>query len=501
MSLDSALHTATSGLRLTQKQLTQASQNVAKAGVAGYTRKQVDAQSVTYGSGVRAGEATRQIDTALRSQLLAAAGQQGAATLRDGTLAPLAQLQGSPTDASSTAGLVGALNDGFTGLAASPADSGAMSKVLLSAQALAGQLNAVSDAVGSARQQVQDGLRSDVDQANGLLSDIAKLDKLVRGETIAGRSAADLADQRDTAIIQLAGLVGVKPVPAEQGGVTLMLNSGSILPLQEGSTPFALADATVSPSSYHGAPQGTLPGLTLNGEPLDSAHLGGALGEGFALRDTTLPVMQAELDLTAATLAQRLDQQGLRLFTDAGGAPPPDPTTPEGLAASTGFASRIAVNPAVRDSPRLLRDGTHAVPGFTPNPEGGPSGFASLVNRVTTYSFGAERSAGLRHPPIAASGLGPNGRLSAGFAAPARIADYATAVVGSQATVAAAAAGGASQSAALRSQFDGLLQKAEGVDVDSEMANMVTLQNAYAANARVLTAVQSMWDALLSAVR
>ena len=30
---------------------------------------------------------------------------------------------------------------------------------------------------------------------------------------------------------------------------------------------------------------------------------------------------------------------------------------------------------------------------------------------------------------------------------------------------------------------------------------MVTLQNAYAANARVLSTVQAMWDTLLSSVR
>jgi flagellar hook-associated protein 1 FlgK len=39
------------------------------------------------------------------------------------------------------------------------------------------------------------------------------------------------------------------------------------------------------------------------------------------------------------------------------------------------------------------------------------------------------------------------------------------------------------------------------VDPDAEMAAMVQLQNAYAANARVLGTVQSMWDSLLAAVR
>lgn len=500
MSLDSALLTATSGLRLTSRQLTQASQNVANSGVAGYTRKEVDGQSL-HGGGVRALEATRQIDTALRSQLLAAAGQEGALSLRDGTLAPLARLQGDPTAATSTSGLVSALNDSFTALAANPADGGTINSALLAAQDVADQVNAVAGAIGGARQQVQDGLRQDVDQANDLLSTIAKFDKLVRSETQAGRSAADLQDQRDLAITQLASLVNVKPVAADQGGVTLMLNNGSNLPLDEGSKPFALADATVSPGTYFGAPDGTLPGLTLNNVAVGNTALGGKIGEGFTLRDKTLPTMQAELDTTAATLATRLDQQGLRLFTDAGDVAPPDPTSAAGAAQAVGFANRMQVNTAVAETPRLLRDGTHAMAGFTPNPEGGPAGFSNLVKRVTAYSFGSESAPGVKHAAIATIGLGPSGGLNSGFAAPTRIGDYATAVVGSQASIAAAADSQAGQATALRGQFSDLLQKSEGVDVDSEMANMVQLQNAYAANARVLTAVQSMWDALLSAVR
>jgi flagellar hook-associated protein 1 FlgK len=40
-----------------------------------------------------------------------------------------------------------------------------------------------------------------------------------------------------------------------------------------------------------------------------------------------------------------------------------------------------------------------------------------------------------------------------------------------------------------------------GVDVDQEMAAMVMLQNSYAANARVMSAVQQMFEQLLGAVR
>jgi flagellar hook-associated protein 1 FlgK len=44
------------------------------------------------------------------------------------------------------------------------------------------------------------------------------------------------------------------------------------------------------------------------------------------------------------------------------------------------------------------------------------------------------------------------------------------------------------------------LSTQSGVDIDTEVANMIELQNAYGANARVLSAVQSMWTQLLNSV-
>ena len=45
------------------------------------------------------------------------------------------------------------------------------------------------------------------------------------------------------------------------------------------------------------------------------------------------------------------------------------------------------------------------------------------------------------------------------------------------------------------------LSSESGVNMDTEMSNMIQLQNAYGANARVIAAVQSMWTQLLSSVQ
>ncbi|WP_165943496.1 flagellar hook-associated protein FlgK [Roseicella aquatilis] len=499
MSLDSALLIASSGLRLTSAQMAQASQNVANAGTAGYSAKHVLGEAVEE-AGVRGLEPSRNVDETLRAEARNAHADAAAADLRASVLSPLAQLQGDPSSGTSLGGLIGALRDGFTALQASPAEGGAQATALNAAAAVAGQLNDLTSAVTRARQGVQDGLQSDVDQANGLLRTIAQLDAGVRAASAAGRSNADALDRRDAAIAGLAELMDVRPIAAEGGGVTLILRGGAVLPLDAEASPLSIGSANASPGAYYGPPGGTLPGIMLNRVDI-TASLGsnGRLGAAVELRDETLPLMQSELDLTAATLAQRMDQQGLRLFTDGGDAPP-DPTVSGYGGAVIGYAGRIAVNPEVEASPRLLRDGTQATASFTPNPATGPSGFTTLLDNVLQYGFGTGPAAGTSYAAIPTSGLGPNTKLNSRFSAPTGIVDYAMAATASQSQAATAAEAQRDHTAAASAQLDALVQKREGVNVDQEMASLVQLQNAYAANARVMSVVQSMWDALIGMV-
>jgi flagellar hook-associated protein 1 FlgK len=182
----------------------------------------------------------------------------------------------------------------------------------------------------------------------------------------------------------------------------------------------------------------------------------------------------------------------------------PDPNLPYGGSAQIGFANRIQVNPAVSAEVRLLRDGTETItgpPSFTPNPVGGPAGFTTLIDRLLTSSFGETNSSGISWGGFATSGLGPDGSLSSPFGSPRTIEDYTSLVTASQ-TGDSAAAGRTLETAKQFSQdLEARFARESRVDVDSEMASLITLQNAYAANARVLSTAQSMWDALFGSVR
>ncbi len=493
MSLDIALGIARSGLLAVQRSLAQGAQNVANAETPGYTRKAVPQQSVTVGgtpAGLRTGEAQREVDAALVARLNANRAALAAAEARERLLTGVEQAHGT-AEGGSLADALSDLQAGFIALRSAPADAGKQISTLESARILAQRLNGISTAIGAARQQAQDGIVQEVAEANAALREIAALTLRIR--SAADGNTAALEDQRDSAIARLSEILEVQAIRQPGGDLLLVARGGIVLPLDPDRDVLATQEATVTPGSYYG-PGGTLPGVTLNGIDITAQITGGRLGEYIMLRDRTLPRYQAEADIAAVNLAYRFAAEGLTLFAEADGTVP-DPALPYAGSAQIGFAGRIRLNPEVEANPALLRDGTPAP--ATPNPDG----FTELLDRVLDFTFGDSAAAGTPWPAIRTTGLGPDGSLSSPFAAPARLADYAARLTAAQTGDRAAATMAKQQAEGLRDLLETRFAQASGVDVDAEMAAMIALQNAYAANARVLSTLQSMWDSLLAAVR
>jgi flagellar hook-associated protein 1 FlgK len=172
-----------------------------------------------------------------------------------------------------------------------------------------------------------------------------------------------------------------------------------------------------------------------------------------------------------------------------------------------GFSSDISVNPAVTANPSLVRDGTQTVAantgnaaGFTPNPTGGPVGFSTLIDNVLNFAFGANAQAGESQPAPATTGLGASGTFSLSFNPGTTLQTFAANLASSQAEAANSAQGSVSDSQALQSSLQTKLASETGVSVDTELSNMIVLQNAYGANAKIISSAQTMFNTLLGAV-
>lgn len=505
MSLNAALSIASSGLAAVNKQLTMVSHNVANAGTPGYAVETLPQTSLTANGvamGVVTGVAQRQVDAQLDTELARQGGTVAGLQVISTALSAIDAAQGTPGAGTDLASLQGTLQNAFSALGSDPSNQTAQQQVVTDAQGLASGISNLAGAYATERQSAQDAIVTGVWQLNTQLASIGSLSSRIVVARAAGASSADLENQRDQAIQQVTQLVDVSFVPQGNGDMLAVTQSGLSINLHGATAPFATSDATLGPASTY---PGSIPPITLGGVDVTTQLTGGQIGANLQLRDATLPTFQGELDEYSHTLATRFQSQGLTLFTDPSGAVPSGGTPAQ--SGYVGFSATIQVNPAVVSNPALVRDGTTSVSGtnpgdgsaFTPNPGTGPSGYTGLITRVLDYTFGANAQSGVAQPTPAQTGLGPNGNLSAPYSG-TTLSSLVTAMVASQSQACSTAQSRLTTEQAVQTTLQGKVADASGVSIDSEMSTMIQLQNAYAANAHVLTAVQSMWQTLVSAV-
>ena len=511
MSLQSSLSIAIGGLANVNRQIATVSHNVANADTPGFTRKLRVQQAVAHGGyamGVRTGAQVRVTDEGLRADLARRGASLANLSARESLLRTIEAAHGATAKADSLGNLVGALQDSFTALHASPASAGHQSAAVTAAETLARRINDIATSVNAGRQSAQDGIVDGVGRLNDALAAIASLTTQIRAARAAGHDSADLEDLRDAHMDIAASLIDARFVRQADGGVVGFTATGLSLPL-DGQPQFATTGAVIGPQSH--ADGGGIPAVTLNGADVTALLRGGEIGGLNEKRDTTLPAVQAQLDEFAQKLAFRFEQQGLRLFVRPGAADPvpdPDGTLAAPQTPYVGFAQSIAVNPAVIAAPRLVRDGTHALSAaggdlldFAPNPAGGPEAYTGLLDRIIDHAFGTEAAPGVAHTPFATAAQGPAGTIALSDPADVGLGVFAANLTASQTAARAALSAQIEREGAVFDLLDQRLADMSRVNVDAEMAAMITLQTSYAANARMIAAVQDMWDALLASVR
>ena len=237
--------------------------------------------------------------------------------------------------------------------------------------------------------------------------------------------------------------------------------------------------------------------VTVGGVPITGANSpmpiqSGALAGYAAVRDTLAPEYQAQLDQIAGGLINAFaesDQSATPTLPSLPGLfTTPGATSLPSMTATTGLAAAIEVNPNVDPSQggdsSLLRDGGVSDPGnaaYTYN----TTGAASYTGRIQKLI--GEISATQTFDPSA--GLGSSSSLT----------DYANASVSWLQAANQQASDSSSYQSALATQATSALSNATGVNLDTEMTNMLNLENSYASTAKLLTTVTSMFSALLQA--
>jgi flagellar hook-associated protein 1 FlgK len=163
-----------------------------------------------------------------------------------------------------------------------------------------------------------------------------------------------------------------------------------------------------------------------------------------------------------------------QLFSD-GSTPYTGAITSRG-SQSLGLAGRIGVNPAVAADPStlvLFQPGTAA--GDSTRPD-------FILQQLTNASLTFPSNTGI-------------GTAAAPFTG--TLTTYLRQVISQQGEAATSANNLKQGQDVVLNALQQRFNQTSGVNVDQEMANLLTLQNSYSANARVLSAVKDMFDALI----
>lgn len=471
-SLDSITSIASTGLSAVQAGIAVLSDNIANAGAAGFTDKHLNLSAFDVGGqtdGVRQGLISRSVDAALQANVWSSASAVGALTVQSRIFNAINTTQGSPGDGTSLADRLTALQSSFTLLQSQPSSQLQQSAVATAAATLAGDINNVASAITNQRNNVQDQIVSSVGTLNAALATAQSTTEAIISATSANQDTAALEDQRDTALQTISGLLEVHYAKSPGGDVTVLGQGGFSIPL---SSRFSTSAGTLSPQATYAAGSGSVPPILLQSSnpavpPVDvtTRISGGGLGELINQRDAVLPAYTASLDAFSAKLASSLSSQGLQLFTDGSATQP--------LTDYAGLSSHLQVNAILTANPSLIRDGT---PGssFPINPANGPASFSDLIDRVVKSSFAASG-------PVSSLNTDAQSFVARQSAAASKAATDLTSATSYQTALAAKFSDGS------------------GVNVDAELGLMVSLQNSYQANARVIQATQTLFSALVNA--
>ncbi|SFT57143.1 flagellar hook-associated protein FlgK [Sedimentitalea nanhaiensis] len=477
MSLTTALNSAMSGLTAASRATDVVSQNIANALTPGYARRSLEVTSATStGSGVRIVGVQRHSDPVLVSDRRGADAEHSNAQTIANFHSRFEALVGTATDPTSYSMRLAEFENSLIAAASYSDSAQRLDAVVYAAKGLVASINDTSEGLRQMRTEADTAIGFQVDRLNVALEEVKKLNTRITSAQATGGDVSGLLDQRQLLIDGINQIVPVNQVDRDYGQIALYTDGGAIL--LDGSA--ATLDFTpvmdTVPEMTIG--NGGLSGLTINGIPVSADKItGGTLAANFEIRDELSVSAQSDLDAVARDLIERFETASLDSTTAAG---VPGLFTDDGAAfdplLELGLAGRLRVNGLV-DSDQggeswRLRAGLGALDPGMPGDSRLLRAFSDVLAEArtpgsTTFGTGSATAADMGSSLLSrVAQNGANAEQRLGFAS-------------------------ATQTELSR------IELTQGVDTDAELQTLMLVEQAYAANARMIQAVDEMMETIL----
>jgi flagellar hook-associated protein 1 FlgK len=447
-----------------------AGQNLANVNTAGYSRQRVVIETTPTigtsvgpeGTGAQVVRIQQIVSSLLDSQIRTQAStsgywqaqQTGLQTAQDGLNEYLdgtgstSSTAATSTDTSGT-GLSSQLNKlfaDFTNLESPPTSSPNRALLVKDAQDLASTFKQINGQLGDLRTSLNSSLGTDTDAANKLLTDVARLNGQISNAEATGGNANDLRDARTQDLQNLSQLVKVTTSTGTNGMVNISIGGQQLV-----------ADNKVSDSlqTYDAGGGQMLVKTATGGVPLTLT--GGSMQGTIDARDGAIATMQTNINALASNLITAVNT------VHAGGF---GQTGTSGASFFNGTnASDISVNQSLADDPTKIQ-----LSGFVD--QSGDNTIAKQLAQLTSAKQ---------------TGLG-NQTFTAAYAA--TVSGLGTALQSANTQV--------DNQTAVTNMLTTQRGSVSGVNVDEEMTNLISFQQAYGASASLVKTIDAMMQATLA---
>lgn len=345
MSLGLIMNIANSGLNTAQSQLRTVSDNVSNINTPGYVRKIADQQSLTTqsaGSGVEIARVRLATDRFLQAATLKSGADAGRETIRYELYDRIQGLFGDPGGDTSFFSRIDELFGVFASSAENPTSGAARQDAVWKAKALFDESARVSSQIQSVREDADNRLQTGMETVNGLLDQIAKLNREIARATVVGADATGAENAQMALVNELSGFMDIRITTRSVGGVEIRTGAGLMLVGTEaGKLEYGRAGAVTAQTSFNDIyvvePTGQRRSLT---EGLESGEFKGLL----QLRDVDAPAVAEQL----AELTTRLADELNRAHNAASAVPAPTTLTGRNVGTSletalTGFTGSTTI--------------------------------------------------------------------------------------------------------------------------------------------------------------
>ncbi len=549
----SVLNTAKLGLQTNQLAIEVVGHNIANVQTEGFSRQEVILEAnrprqvglAFLGTGVRATNITRDFDQFLFNQILGESSTLGNFDIRNTFFQRLETI----LNESGGVGLNNALSEFFTAfddLASNPTNLAARTAVLSTAGTLATVFNRLGTALFQQRLNLDNAVTAEVTEINGMLNEIAELNRSILKIENGNVAANDLRDQRDLLIKQLSEKVDVQLIDTNDSNTTLTLSGGT--PLVLGTTVFQLSTgANPDNRGFKDILVDDGMGGTIN---VTNQILDGELRGFLDMRDVETQGLIDQLDRLAAGLMEQVNGvhlQGIGLDGSSGNLFF-DTLTPTVTISSQNVGTAVVTatnaSPTTVNVDKFQMQFTGGLAfdlintttgqnlgnfGFTiGNPINIANGLAVTVNGapmagdIVSISISEDAAVNMA---LASTVLNDLNKIAAGLSGPGdgqnalNISNLQNSLVFSagaftpgagsstfddffNSLISGLGAGSRSSQTILKQQEGIMLQlntqreSISGVSLDEEMINLIKFQQAYAASARMVTVIEEMFDVL-----